>query len=256
LGLVVITQGWNEPFLALAVGLSLWCVVRRKRYAFAVALAAVVGLKQYGLLWLVVPWWARCLTWRNATTAVVLVLLVILPFVLCNPGALWRGVVLCHLDSPFRPDSLSISAAVFSWTGWQPPAVLGFLAALAVVLALTMRRPTWLASASLGGAGVYLAFVLFGKAGHLNYYWFVAFLLATAISLAAREGPRPSTPESPAVAGQRRGSDDGRFRHNASGRHAHVRRCGRARRPSSPTLFGFGRCPLDTLFLDADFPVL
>jgi hypothetical protein len=51
--------------------------------------------------------------------------------------------------------------------------------------------PKPLAQLVLGGAAAYLAFIVFNKAAHMNYYWLVQGLLAGAVVLSAAEEARP-----------------------------------------------------------------
>jgi uncharacterized membrane protein len=182
---VILDRGWTEPILCLAGAASLWAAGRRPRGVLTAALAAVLGIKQYGFLLTVPLWAARRLTWRVALEAGALTLVTVLPFLLWDPSAFWRGVVRSHTQAAMRMDSLSVLVAVATYTGYQPPAAVGFVAALAVALAAFAGRSPSLAQATVGGAAVLLAFFLFGRAGHLNYYWLAASLLPMAVAVSA-----------------------------------------------------------------------
>jgi hypothetical protein len=149
-----------------------------------VALAALLGAKQYGALAALPLWSSRRLPWRVAAAAIALALATCLPFLLWDAPALWAGVVRHHLDVPLRVNSLSVPASLAAHGGWQLPGGVGFAAALAAAL-VTSRRPVPLGQAMLGGAAVVLAFFLFSKTGHLNYYWFVGSLLPMTLAAAS-----------------------------------------------------------------------
>jgi hypothetical protein len=190
---VILDRGWTEPILCLASAASFWAAGRRRGGVLAAALAAVVGIKQYGFLMTVPFWAARRLTWRVALGAGALAFLTVLPFLMWDASAFWRGVVRGHAEAAMRTDSLSVLVAVATHTGYQPPAAVGFAAALAVALAAFVRRSPSLAQAIVGGAAVLLAFFLFGKAGHMNYYWLAASLLPMTVALSAGDAsPRES----------------------------------------------------------------
>ena len=70
----------------------------------------------------------------------------LVPFCLWNPSAFWFGMVQFHMYNLYRPDSLSVVAAVAATTGYYLSPLLGFLAAGAVALLLLRRQATgWLA---------------------------------------------------------------------------------------------------------------
>jgi hypothetical protein len=183
----VLDLGWTEPLLCFAVAACLWSAAYGRCRLLAAALAVVVGVKQYGLLLAVPLWPSRRLTWRVIAGAAAGVAAVTLPFVLWDAPAFRRGVVRFHTDSAFRPNSLTVPAAVASYCGYRLPGALGLAAALAVALAAFACRASSPAQATVDGAAVLLAFFLFGKAGHLNYYWLVGSLLPMAVAVSCAD---------------------------------------------------------------------
>jgi hypothetical protein len=184
--LLVLEQSWTEPFVILSLAFAFWAMAAHKERLVALGLAATICAKQYGLLVLPPAWGARC-GWRTLVQAVLGAALFTLPWVLWDPRAFWTGIVTFHTSSPFRVDSLSVSALIARETGWQPPATLGFAAAALTALLVVWRQQATLASAVLGTAAVFLAFFAFGKAGHVNYYWLTAGLLDFAVLAAIAE---------------------------------------------------------------------
>jgi hypothetical protein len=66
------------------------------------------------------------------------------------------------------------AAAVTAWVAWRgAPSVTGSL---------------------LGGAAIFLAFLVFNKAAHANYYWFADALLSLAIMTSAAESAPAERP--------------------------------------------------------------
>lgn len=193
---LVLEMAWTEPFVALAVALCAWGLAGQRGYRAGLALGAAVTVKQFGVLWLPSAWMTGRLTVRNVAFGAAVAGLVVLPFLVWNPSAFWLGVVGFHVHSPFREDSLSVPAAVFGLThGYQLPAALGFVAA-AAVLWLVLRHPrAGVSAAALSAAAVFLAFFVFNKAAHQNYYWLACALLALAtITSAAESSPGPDLP--------------------------------------------------------------
>jgi hypothetical protein len=190
----LIDKGWSEPLLALAAAGCLWAAAERRSGWLVVALGGLLGVKQYGVLAALPLGASRQLTWRTTAAAVALAVATLVPFLVCDAPALWLGVVRHHLDVPLRLNSLSVPAALAACTEWRLPGAVGFAAALvAAVIAFARRTPS-LGQATLGGAAVVLAFFLFGKGGHLNYYWFAASMLPMAFAASAPASERHPPP--------------------------------------------------------------
>ena len=175
-GFPLIQLGWTEPLMALMAAATLLTLIRGG--AVALPLAGLLAVKQYGFLWL--PGLAGRLSGRDFLFSVILAGLVSLPFLLWDARAFWFGVVEFQLHQPFRPDSLSISAAIYRASGWQLPSAVGLLSAALVAALVIRRRPV---NGALAAAAVFLALVLFSKQAFLNYYWLVlSFLMLASVA--------------------------------------------------------------------------
>jgi len=91
-------------------------------------------------------------------------------------------------------------------SGFHIPAIVGFIAAALVIVLLLRRRNQPLSYAVLGAGAIFLAFFVFNKSSHLNYYWLVQSILAfaTLVTLAepgARDVAQPLKTEVAAQAG-------------------------------------------------------
>jgi hypothetical protein len=193
-GYFLIEQAWVDPYMGLGAAALAWGLAGRRAWVTRGILALYLNTKQHACLWLPVLLASRRLRWRDGLWGVGLAGLLALPFLLWSPEGFWRGVFLIQLTSPFRPDSLSVLAAVSSGTGVTLPSAVGFAAAaLAAALAMRWRRGRP-GEEALGGAALYLAFFAFNKQAFLNYYWLVgAFLVLAAVGSSAglRGGARP-----------------------------------------------------------------
>jgi hypothetical protein len=201
-GLLVLENAWTEPLMALAVSACAWALAGRRKAGVGAALGGLFSVKQHGVFWLPCLWAGKCLRPRDLVVGVGGAALVVLPFLVWDFPALWRGVVAFHFLQPFRPDALSVPAAVYTLTGWQLAFWSGFLAAAGVGALVVWRAVPTLAHAALGGAALYLAFFLFNKQAFLNYYWFTQALLCTAVSASFIPGRRMVRGE-PSAAGGR-----------------------------------------------------
>jgi hypothetical protein len=115
-------------------------------------------------------------------TAIGPALAVTLPFLLWQPEAFFRSLVLLHLRTPFRPDALTYSAWLVQRGGAPLPAATGFAAlAIGVLLGITRaaRSPAGFATSI---ALCYAAFFPFSKQAFANYYFVVVAALCCAIA--------------------------------------------------------------------------
>ena len=81
-------------------------------------------------------------------------------------------------------------------------ALLGPVAALAMLWVIHRRGALALSQAALGNAAVLLTLVLLSRAAHVNYYWWAGSFLALGILTAAAESiASPLAGGSPAVQG-------------------------------------------------------
>jgi hypothetical protein len=193
-GWFVLAGSWTEPLLALAAGLTVWSLVAGGGTRLGAAMAATIAVKQYGILWAVSALRKGELTGRVVKLAGILVALTLLPFLFWDARALWRGVVEFQLASPFRDDALSVLVAIKHATGYEPPAILGFVAAAIaffLVCGARWKRVTRLSNRLLGAAAVCLSFFVFNKQAFANYYWFVETLVALAIVVSVGEATTP-----------------------------------------------------------------
>jgi hypothetical protein len=184
-GLLVLEMAWTETLVAACTCLAFWALAGAR--GRGLALGTVLAVKQYGVLWL--PAWAAVqrISRRELMIAVLFALVWTVPFFLWGPAAMWRGLMEFQLQSPFRPDAMSVTAAVKAVTGWEPWSGLSFVAAAAVAGLLAWRRPGSLSGCVYGGAAIYLAFFLMGKQAFLNYYYYTAAIASLGIVVAAAE---------------------------------------------------------------------
>jgi hypothetical protein len=201
----VLEQSWTEPIVLASALLALLVVEATARREGApgagplgpivtgIAGALALSSKQYApiLLAPVLLALPPAHRWKSAAIAVAGAALVMLPFVLWDAPALYRGVVAFQLQQPFRADSLSWPAAVVAMGG---PILSPWIAlpAAAAILALAAGRRVPLERAVLAGAAAWLAFLLFSKQAFCNYYWLIVGLLCAAVALRAGSDSAPA----------------------------------------------------------------
>jgi hypothetical protein len=199
---LTLEMGWTEPLVVAAFGLLL---LAARRWLSgpphgALAAGAAAGLlaasKQYTPLLLLPLLLAapraglgRALGWAAAAFAAV-----VLPFVLWDPTAFWRGVVAWQLHQPFRMDALSWLAALARLLGRTEVTAAPAFVAAALALGLSLPRRPALAQAAAAAAAAFLLFLLFNKQAFCNYYWAASGLLLMAAALGGREAPAAEKP--------------------------------------------------------------
>ncbi len=175
-----IEQAWTEPvLLACIAGASL--ALRARRFALA-ALLLALGMASKQHLALLVPllaFWPR-LGPRRTGLVVGLAGLLVLPWFLAGPAAIWHDTVTLLVNFPPLRFADTLFIAARHELGWTPP----FWLTGAVVLA-TVAAVTWTVRRRNPGVGELLrwsALVLFvanlvNKQAFYNQYWLVAALL-------------------------------------------------------------------------------
>ena len=197
----IVGSGYNEPLLTLAAAVFVYAAARAPDGAAAsIAFWMMPAMKQY----VVAPALMRLVSTlddsrqRRATMFGTLVAAAtVAPFLIWGWSATLDGILFQVRPSiGFRPDSLSVSAALAWATGWIVP----WWTPLAAQLAAGAAAFAWLRRCGLGGfllasALALFASFLFGRQAFLNYYAFVsALLLLAALVFAARSVER--SPES------------------------------------------------------------
>jgi hypothetical protein len=180
-GLFVLEQAWGEPLaLPLLAGFAL-AHARRKDALAAVLLGLLFALKQYFVLFAPLLLSLPGDRGRRALVAAAVAASTVLPFALLEPAGVWRNLVAHHVANPFRPDSLSLPAAL-STAGIRVPSWVG-LAAAALPYALLPRVGRGTAELALVACLSLLGFFVLGRQAFCNYYYLVCG--AALVALAA-----------------------------------------------------------------------
>jgi hypothetical protein len=189
-GLFVIEQAWNEPLLVGAGGIFLWLAATRpdSRWVGA-AFGVFLALKQYLVFFAVLFAWPRA-RWRLVPTAVAVVGLTWLPFVLWDRAGAWENGLLFQFRTPFRADGLTVAAVFHQWCGWTPTkwVAIGIGAGAAAIAGRVFRRGT-VSDSLYASLLATLAVFLTGSQAFCNYYYFLGSLMLFLIALRLRETP-------------------------------------------------------------------
>jgi hypothetical protein len=187
-GFFVIEQAWNEPLLVGTAGIFLWLAATRPASRWIpVAFGAFLSLKQY-LVFFAALFFVRPERRRWLPVAAVVVLATWLPFLVWDAPAAVRNGLLFQFRTPFRPDGLTVSAALFHWSGWMSTKWV----AIAIGVGVTALTHARLNRGALGG-GLYasvittLAVFLSGSQAFCNYYYFLGAMLLFLLAIRLRE---------------------------------------------------------------------
>jgi hypothetical protein len=192
--LFVLEQSWQEPLLAACLAATAALLLRRAAgtpvgVLVGVLAGVALSLKQY-LVVFVAPFLLRC--GDRATVAALLIggLVPWLPFLLWDaPAAVQHGLWF-QLQTPFRPDGLTLLSALHVVTGVTPGKQLAAVAGVATSVALAWHTRTaapagaWLRA---GTMAMLVAFLL-GSQAFANYYHLIAMLLLVLVAVRLREG--------------------------------------------------------------------
>ncbi len=191
----VIEQSWNEPYIALALGIfSLLLQMKKLRLVLFFG-GIIIALKQTMILFFALflghvrRWNATKLFWFGLAGVVSFGI-----FLAIDPEAIWHDTVTHFRQTPFRPEALSILAylhAEWGLTFNEPPnAASAFVLVLGCTLgaAFLWRRnqgllfePGRVSRFWLTFALSYLAFVLVSKQAFTNYFYLIHVIFVHAL---------------------------------------------------------------------------
>lgn len=190
----VIGNAWTETLFAFTFSLVMWCALRWRR-GLPYALGLFLATKQYSVfaLPLIGLLMAAGDGWRGAArlvgTAVIIAGLITIPFLLWNPAAFWRSIVVFHLLQPRSLDSLSHLVWMRANLAWVPfLSAVPFAAAAAVIGLVLWRAPRSPAYFAGGVTLLHLVFFAFNDRAFANYYYFTMATAAWACAAASRHG--------------------------------------------------------------------
>ena len=131
-GLFVIEQAWTEPFIAGAFALFLWLRDRRPGSVWAAAAYGyMLSLKQY-LVYFVLHLFMIERRPKALAAAAATGFLTLVPFLVWNPVSLYTYGVMFQLETPFRPDGLTVVTLLYRLFGFTAGKWLAALVGLGV----------------------------------------------------------------------------------------------------------------------------
>jgi hypothetical protein len=186
-GLFVIEQGWTEPFIAGTFALFVWLRDRNPGSAWpAAAYGYMLSLKQY-LVYFLLHLFMIERRPKALAGAATMGFLTLVPFLIWNPASLYTYGIMFQLETPFRPDGLTVVTLLYRLFGvatgkW-----------LAAVVGLGVGAYTYRRFRGLGLRGYLLAVTLttfaiflFGSQAFCNYYYLVSVLCLFVLAVHAR----------------------------------------------------------------------
>jgi hypothetical protein len=186
-GFFVIEQGWTEPFIAGAFALFLWLRDRRPQsLGPAAAYGYMLSLKQY-LVYFVLHLFMIERRGRVLAVAAVTGFLTCLPFLVWDPPSFFTYAVRFQLETPFRPDGLTVVSLLYRLSGFTAGKWLAAIIGLGVgVLTYYRFRPLGLLGYLFAVTLTTFAIFLFGSQAFCNYYYLVSVLSLFLFAVCAR----------------------------------------------------------------------
>jgi len=190
-GLYVIEQAWTEPFIAGAFALFLWLRDRTPGSLWpAAAYGYMLSLKQY-LVYFVLHLFMIERRPKALAAAAATGFLTLVPFLVWNPASLFTYGVMFQLETPFRPDGLTVVTLLYRLFGFTAGKWLAALVGLAVGVYTYWRfiglgLPGYLLAVTLTTYAIFL----FGSQAFCNYYYLVSVL--SLFVLAVHDRPEVS----------------------------------------------------------------
>jgi len=186
-GLLVLEQGWTEPFVVLLASAVVFCACRAPKI-LSTALGLLLAVKQYSFFFLpIAPFLlgpSRSIKSGAALVAkaVLVAALVTLPFAFWHLRGFIDSVILYQGRQPFRPDALSYMA----WTAKDGiprlPQWASFAVAFVALVLSSWRAPRTPAGFAAASAFVFVVFFAFAKQAFCNYYFLVLGLGCCALA--------------------------------------------------------------------------
>jgi len=181
--LTQIEQAWTEPLIFLLLAVALLAVATGRMWPAVGFVALALASKQHIvlLLPLLAAW--RAFGVRRTLAAAAAAAVLVLPWALWDPGAMWHDTVTLLVGfHPIRFADTLYLAAIHE-LGWTPPFWLTGALVLAVVAGMTLAV-RWL-DPSAGRFAAFAAVTLFGanllnKQAFYNQYWLVGALVLLA----------------------------------------------------------------------------
>jgi hypothetical protein len=197
---LLVNRSWTEPLLVAALAGTILALRSGRTTLAVVALAIALASKQHiALLLPLFAFWPSFGLRRTATSCG-LALLVVLPWLIAGPHALWHDAVDANLGLGAQTKALNAQALLLrhgvSVGGWFLAVAL--VGAYALVLWRVPRTPSGLA---LGSALVIWTFDLANTQTYFNHYILPIGLLLVALAAAETPSPRSKSPASVSVGG-------------------------------------------------------
>jgi hypothetical protein len=175
-----VEQAWTEPLLLAGLAGAGLALTRRRLLLAAVLLALALASKQHvAMLLPVLAAWPR-VGLRRVTVATGLAGVLMLPFFVADPAAMWHDTVTLLVDFPPLKFADTLFIAALRELHWLPPFWLTgalVLAAVGSVSWVVYRRDPGLGEVLRWCALVLLIANLLNKQAFYNQYWLVLALI-------------------------------------------------------------------------------
>ena len=181
----ILWGAWTESTVVPLLGLALLALRREKYLTAAILVGVLLVSKQYFLsvapcLWLLRPYVTRgrilaCLTAASLVTV---------PWLLADPRAFVRAIVIYQLTPPLRTDALSLLVEIVGHLGGGDSVIYRILPlalGTGVAVLFSWRRAPNASNFAVGVALSLLTTILWSKQAFQNYYFLAGMALLLAV---------------------------------------------------------------------------
>jgi hypothetical protein len=184
--LMIVYFAWTEAMVVLCLAAVIFCAARAPKQMW-IAMGLCLASKQYMIL--VAPLALLFMSKKDFAKSLLLAAAITLPFVVWNPAAFLRSVVLMQMKQPFRFDALSFPAILARFTAFEIPSITAFIAAGAALIWTSRVATRSVAGFTGASALVLIVFFALNKQAFCNYYFLTAAVscCAACASIQPRE---------------------------------------------------------------------
>lgn len=181
--LFVIEQGWAEPLMVGAFGLTLLFAIRHGGSGrLAIAYGLLLSLKQYLVFFIL-----HGLLLERRPMRIMLAgaagLATLAPFLIWDAYSLVKYGFIFQLTNPFRPDGLTVGAAIYASTGIvMPKPILATIAICVAVVTFVVFRHLGVEGWQWATLITTMSVFMFGSQAFCNYYYFLDALILFLIA--------------------------------------------------------------------------
>lgn len=189
ISLFILEQAWIEPLMVLFLVLFAYYFYATEvgRGVTSALFGILLTIKQYLICAPLFLFKFKRFGMKYFLVSLGVALVIVLPFLVWNPGDFIHDVFIFHYANPPRYDALTLNSLVHSYFGFDIPAILVLPVVVLVVLVLFFTQSDDLSGFVSSIVILLLAVFLLSKQAFANYYYFLSSCLILEAALLYNE---------------------------------------------------------------------